>query len=90
MIELTPEEQAQDRKEKVAFLTEAIEQHGIDDVRATILSYVMDGYIDMSRTDMVDAIQELVAGGCKGINEMTTEELADELDLQELQIIFEV
>ena len=85
MCELTPEE----RQEKLDYLAKIIERDGIDSVRQAILDYELTGYIDMSRSDIFDAIENLLKDGCKAIGQMTIEELADEVDLQELQDMFE-
>lgn len=83
--ELTPEE----RQEKIDYVVQIVKRDCIESVREAILDYEMSGYVDESRSGLLDSIQGMLENGCKSINTMTVEELADELDIQELRDLFE-
>jgi len=85
MCELTPEE----RQEKLDYLTKIVERDGIDSVRQAILDSEVSSYADSSRSDMLEIIEIVFKDGCKGVMQMTVEELAGEMDIQELQDMFE-
>lgn len=77
------------RQEKLDYLTKVISVVGIGVVRARILDYTTDGYVDMCRPGLLDAVEQLLNDGTKGFKNMTAEDLADELDLQELKDLFD-
>jgi len=77
-----------EREEKLAFVAKVVKRLGIGEVRDTILDYTMTGYVDMGHGDLLDAVQSLLTNGCKAMDQMTEEDIANELDLQELRELF--
>lgn len=75
--------------EKLALINKAVEKDGIDAVREAVLCFWVSSYADMSRTDMLDEIEKTLKEGYKGTANMTAEELAGEISLDEAHMILE-
>jgi hypothetical protein len=75
--------------EKVALLNKAIKKDGIDAVREAVLCFWMGSYEDMGRGDILDEVEKMLKEGYKGTANMTPEELAGEISLDEARIILE-
>jgi len=72
---------------KVALINEAVERDGIDAIREAVLCFWMSSYIDSGHADILEQIETTLRDGFKGTANMTPEELAHEISLDEAHII---